>query len=261
MGVCLYWTGHPRHHLISEPMQENKLNACLDFPHIRQRPLPGLLILVIGGGSDGFEICFQNAARTRWCISSWVTCSFHPAQQGCGVQCYNGCPGMREFTKVSPALWQSKRFLGLPSDDGRLLYLYLFTCPHQNICGCFWLPDGYACNDLRWNVERYRETLAQLVKAELIQVDADGENILIERWFQHNPPMNSSHQTGIERQVERIPSEEMQEACLVSLNAACEEIEQQKEMKRSKSARNRSKTGVPDRLNTKFLNKEKRLGS
>ena len=28
---------------------------------------------------------------------------------------------MRDFNKVSPTLWQSSRFVDLPSDDGRLL--------------------------------------------------------------------------------------------------------------------------------------------
>ncbi len=168
---------------------------------------------------------------------------------------------MREFTKVSPALWQSKRFNGLPSDNGRLLYLYLITCPHQNICGCFWLPDGYACNDLRWDVEQYQKTRSELSDAGLISFDTDGEFVLIERWFQHNPPMNNSHQIGIERQIERIPSDEMQESCLDALEFACQEIEQQKQRKQAKVRKNEVRTGVPDRLNTRHLNNVRSIGT
>ena len=132
---------------------------------------------------------------------------------------------MRDFTKVSPTLWQSKRFLGLPSDDGRFLYLYLLTCPHQNSAGCFWLPDGYACNDLCWEEDRYQRARQELIDAELIQYDETDDVVLIERWFNHNPPMNQSHMTGIKRALEKVPSAVLLGATLEALEAACEAIE------------------------------------
>jgi len=78
---------------------------------------------------------------------------------------------MRDFNKVSPTLWQSSRFVDLPSDDGRFLYLYLLTCHHQNSAGCFWLPDGYACNDIRWEAKRYVSARQSLLDADLIRYD------------------------------------------------------------------------------------------
>ena len=49
----------------------------------------------------------------------------------------------RDFFKVSPNLWSSRKFRGLPDDQCRLLYLYLLTCKHANSCGCFELPVAY----------------------------------------------------------------------------------------------------------------------
>ena len=138
---------------------------------------------------------------------------------------------MRDFTKVSPTLWQSRRFLDLPSDDGRLLYLYLLTCPHQNSAGCFWLPVGYACNDLGWNADQYQPARQALVDAELIQYDETHNVVLIERWFNHNEPMNQSHMTGIERGLEKVPSAVLRDAALEALGKACEAIE----LKRAKA--------------------------
>ena len=125
---------------------------------------------------------------------------------------------MRDFNKVSPTLWQSGRFVGLPSDDGRLLYLYLLTCPHQNKSGCFWLPAGYACNDLRWDEVRYQAARQELVGAGLIQVDDDAGYVLIERWSKHNPPMNQSHLKGIVAELQKCGSAALQEVCAVALN-------------------------------------------
>ena len=130
---------------------------------------------------------------------------------------------MRDFNKVSPTLWQSSRFVDLPSDDGRLLYLYLLTCHHQNSAGCFWLPDGYACNDVRWDAKRYEKARQTLIDADLIQYDDANLVVLIQRWFKHNPPMNPSHLKGIEAELRKCTSIDLQHKCWQELKTVCEE--------------------------------------
>jgi hypothetical protein len=88
---------------------------------------------------------------------------------------------MREFSKISPALWQSERFNSLPSDDGRYLYLYLLTNEHQNSAGCYRLLDLYACSDLRWSIERYSKARSELVDGGLVRFDAKGPVVMIVR--------------------------------------------------------------------------------
>jgi hypothetical protein len=127
---------------------------------------------------------------------------------------------MRDFNKVSPTLWRSNRFVGLPSDDGRLLYLYLLTCPHQNSAGCFWLPDGYVCNDLAWDRDRYIKARQRLIDADLIGFDGNEQVVFIRRWFRHNPPMNPSHVTGIEKALMQCPSIDLRDKCHEELKAA-----------------------------------------
>lgn len=128
-----------------------------------------------------------------------------------------GLIGMRVFSKISPALWQSKRFARLKSDNAKLLFMYLLTCTHQNSAGCYHLPDGYACSDLDWSQEKYSAALDFLVEAKLIQFDPECEDVMIERWFKHNPPMNPKHQKGIERMLDSIQSETLRNASLDDL--------------------------------------------
>ena len=127
---------------------------------------------------------------------------------------------MREFNKVSPTLWQSARFQGLPSDDGKFLFLYFLTCPHNNSAGCFWLPDGYACHDLRWEQDRYDAALQSLIDAGIVDHDLENQVVLIERWFRHNPSMNRSHYKGIIGQLEKVPSDRLQAKAFAALEAA-----------------------------------------
>lgn len=68
---------------------------------------------------------------------------------------------MRDYGKVYTAFWTSEDARAL-SEDGRTLALYLLTCPHGNMIGCFRLTNAYAADDLAWNVERVSKGFAEL---------------------------------------------------------------------------------------------------
>lgn len=168
---------------------------------------------------------------------------------------------MRDFSKISPAVWHSQRFNTLPSDDGRYLYLYFLTCEHQNSAGCYRLPDGYACHDVQWLQERYVKARSQLVAADLITFDDDSSVVMICRWFKHNPPMNEKHLIGIERLLQKLPSLTLQKAAQNALSEAWESIAAEKlaraqsHQKPAQGFANGFAGAIPERLQTDYLNK------
>jgi hypothetical protein len=115
----------------------------------------------------------------------------------------------REWSKVSPALWRSPRFLGLQGSDERLLLVYYMTGDHMNSSGCYRLPDGYAIADLGWTLERYRAARDLLVAAGLISFDRTTEEVFVNRWFKHNPPTNAKHAKGARRLINKIDSDDL----------------------------------------------------
>ncbi len=171
---------------------------------------------------------------------------------------------MRDFNKVSPILWQSTRFQGLPSDDGRFLFLYLLTCPHNNSAGCYWLPDGYACHDLRWDQDRYDAALQSLIEAGIVDHDSENQVVLIERWFRHNPSMNRSHYKGIIGQLEKVPSDRLCTKAFAALEAAengtdARKIDGGTRPPDKPGARAAPSAGVTEALlNTAYMTKERR---
>jgi hypothetical protein len=116
----------------------------------------------------------------------------------------------REFTKVSPNLWRSKRFMA-QSATSQVLYLYLLTCEHQNSTGCFRLPDGYACADLHWSMTEYQAARDSLVAADLVSFDDATSLIYVRRWFKHSPPMNEKHAIGTVKMITEIEADGIRE--------------------------------------------------
>lgn len=129
----------------------------------------------------------------------------------------------REFSKVSPAIWRSKRFLGLKTDRSRLLLFYFLTCQHQNSSGAYRLPDGYAISDLGWSLDVYREERSELQAVKLIHYDPETEEVYVSGWFRSCPPMNDKHASGTMARISQIESDtlrEVAEAEFIEVNKA-----------------------------------------
>lgn len=127
---------------------------------------------------------------------------------------------MRDFSKVVPHLWRSKRF-GSLNDDGRMLVLYLLTCPHQTSAGCMSLPDAYAAADLNWTDGRLDAARLSIIEAGMLAFDAVTSEYFVRRWFKHNPITNIKHRQGVESTITALDSDAVREAAEAELEECC----------------------------------------
>ena len=118
----------------------------------------------------------------------------------------------RLYTKVSPALWASRRFRDV-EHLARLYYVYLLTNEHIDSTGCYRLPDAYACADFGVDAETQSRLATALVDIDMIAVDSVAEYVLIKRWFKHNPLTSIDHATGTERLIGEIESDTLRGQC------------------------------------------------
>lgn len=129
---------------------------------------------------------------------------------------------MRDYSKVSPRVWESEKFWSLENDLHRYAYLYLLACPHVNSCGCFKLPISYMADDLRWDLEASRKAIDSLCHSLLIAYDNTTRTVWITRWFDFNPPTNPNHGKSILAEIERVSSTDLKIQCLEGLKAFME---------------------------------------
>lgn len=113
---------------------------------------------------------------------------------------------MRDFSKVAPSIWRSRKFWLLPDDSARFVYLYLLTNPHANSAGCYSLPALYACADLQWSHEAYLKAIDSLTVVDLIEFDDAENTVRVVNWMTFNEPTNPKHALGILIQLSQAPS-------------------------------------------------------
>ena len=112
---------------------------------------------------------------------------------------------MRDFSKINPSVWTSKKFNSL-DENGKLFYLYALSSPHSNSAGCYRLPMGYMKNDLNWSEEVISASLDRVCDTLLIAYDREEEIMFCARWFEYNQPTNSKHAFKVASCLEKIPN-------------------------------------------------------
>lgn len=150
----------------------------------------------------------------------------------------------RRFTTISPAVFQSDRYLSV-SSSARELFFYCLAGPHQTMIGCFRAPNLYIAADLRWTPEQVARGLDELKNAGLIDFDDVTQEIMVERWFAHSQIATEKHMQGARRMIAEIASDYIRER----MEHAFELFEQ---------SRDKPRNTMPDRgsrlTNSTYLN-------
>jgi hypothetical protein len=131
----------------------------------------------------------------------------------------------KPFTMVRRSIWGSARFRSLPNSDAKLLFFYFLTCPHQTGTGCFVHNEGYALTDLKkagmvWTPDYYRARKSEVEASELILSDPETGEILIDRWWDGNPPNNEKWLHGARAKCDTIESPALRQAAHEALDRA-----------------------------------------
>lgn len=113
---------------------------------------------------------------------------------------------MRDYGKVHTSFWSSATIRSM-TEDGRVLAIYLLTCPHNTISGVFRLPDGYACEDLQWTSERVVEGFAELFQKGFANRCETTKWVWLIKHFDWNQPENPNQRKAAAKVALSIPED------------------------------------------------------
>ena len=111
---------------------------------------------------------------------------------------------MRDYGRIHCAFWCSQDIRVL-SDDGKLLALYLLSCPHGTIIGAFRLPDGYASEDLGWPQARVSKGFKELFAKGWANRCETSKWVWIRRFLSWNLPENPNQWKAARKLIAQIP--------------------------------------------------------
>lgn len=112
---------------------------------------------------------------------------------------------MRDHGRIYCAFWSSNDVQAM-SDDAKLLAAYLLSCQHGTIAGVFRLPDGYACEDLRWTPERVSKGFVELTSNGFANRCETTKWVWIRKYLDWNNPENPNQWKAVDKVAALIPS-------------------------------------------------------
>jgi len=95
------------------------------------------------------------------------------------------------YQNVEVKIWHDEKFISL-STEGKLLFLYVLTCPHSNALGAYILKKGYIVEDLKWPLVKVTQTLSELGRKGLVAYDEAVSLVVVNKYLEHNPPSNTN---------------------------------------------------------------------
>lgn len=108
------------------------------------------------------------------------------------------------YGKIERSIWNCPKFK-LLSDDAKILFVYLLTCKHGNMVGCFELPPEYAASDIKWGMERVSKGYMELYRNGFVTVCEQYSMVLINNFLKHNPLENPNAVTAALKLFNQIP--------------------------------------------------------
>lgn len=113
---------------------------------------------------------------------------------------------MREYGRIHCAFWSSRDVQSM-SDDARTLAAYLLTSQHGTIAGIFRMPDGYVCEDLKWNPGRVRKGFDELFQKGFCNRCETTKWAWICKFLVWNPPENPNQWKAVKKIAEQLPAQ------------------------------------------------------
>lgn len=104
------------------------------------------------------------------------------------------------YYRIGSSIWRE-----FTDDDQRTAAFYILTCDHRTTEGLFFLPLGYAAEDIGWTRKRVDRTFAQVFDHGLARYDHDARVCLIPKALEWQAPANPNQMKAAVKRLVSLP--------------------------------------------------------
>lgn len=122
---------------------------------------------------------------------------------------------MAFYRTVSMSFWTDSKVVDDFTPEDKYFYLYLFTNPHTNLCGCYELSIKQAVNETGYN----RDTIESLINRfetfhKVIIYSRETKEILLLNWHKYNWTKSEKYNKALETEISKVKEEKFKEYLL-----------------------------------------------
>ena len=112
---------------------------------------------------------------------------------------------MAVYRKISTSFWTDSKVYDDFSADDRYLYLYLFTNPHSNLCGCYEISYRQISIETGLDIDNTKKVIGRLQNTHnVIRYNSDTKEVLILNWHKYNWTSSEKFRKPLYAEIEKI---------------------------------------------------------
>lgn len=119
---------------------------------------------------------------------------------------------MALYRTISMSFWTDSKVVDDFTPEDRYFYLYLFSNPHTNLCGCYEISIKQIANEIGYNTDTVTNLLRRFEQIHnVIRYSSDTKEILLLNWHKHNWTSSEKHQQAVKSEITRIKNKSFQD--------------------------------------------------
>ena len=119
---------------------------------------------------------------------------------------------MAIYRNVSMTFWTDSKVSDNFLPEEKYMFLYLFTNPHTNLCGCYEVSRKQMAHEMGLSVQKVNSLLNSLAeKHDVIRYNEQTKEVLLLNWHKYNWTKSEKFRTPLLKEIQSIKSVDFKE--------------------------------------------------
>ena len=112
---------------------------------------------------------------------------------------------MAVYRNIQTTFWTDARIADDFTPEDRYFYLYLFTNPHTNLCGCYEISKKQVALETGYSIESIDSLLKRFENVhKVIRFSPDTKEVLIVNWYKYNWTLSKDFRKALFKEITAI---------------------------------------------------------
>lgn len=115
---------------------------------------------------------------------------------------------MAIYRTIQMSFWTDSKIADTFSPDEKLMYLYLLTNPHTNLCGCYEISSSQIAFEIGYKRDQIEKLIKSLQDKRVIVYSTDSRELLLVNWHKYNWTSSEKFRKPLREEVKKVKKAE-----------------------------------------------------
>ena len=115
---------------------------------------------------------------------------------------------MALYRSISMSFWTDSKVVDDFTPEDRYFYLYLFTNPHTNLCGCYEISKRQMAYETGYSKETIDNLIERMMLVhDVIRYSPETKEVLLINWYRYNWTASENFRNPLFKEIENIKND------------------------------------------------------